>query len=829
MAWYKQNFAHNFDRVPPYYNQNKVYTNGTYAKTEWPTRVSRRVHDGLVLSKNYGLDTVSDDLNSSPYSSPYYVNGRYNSDDLTLQRGNSASVQGITRLKDIHSYYDDFSEEDIQSTIEMWQGKQIKFSLPYSGKIIGNTLTIRNTGGCTGILSVYLSATEDGEPIYEAAIDLCEVSTDIFEHHEIFSILPVPQKANPRGKIYVRLEIWDEIDQERSANPFNTGRKIEIAATGKGNHKACIYTLGPKNKPVDEKYIYSDYANQPLMGFIYNDYESVPTDRIDQEKNGATVSLGGYRYDIFCCKDSNHAEVLVYDREMNEFIDNEIRVDGRVTQLNIAQCTDADRNTWVYYVDGHSPLQRFKIGEWVSEAFPNAVGVDIAASVDEATWWASPLGSESGYYTFVYNAALNSWTYDAQAVSLSTYGISLSGIPAPDSRIYVSTTVTGGGNDTIDSIEYVDTRPVVGASLIMFHNNRLYLAGFENDSNLVQISEITEEGPLFTSFPYRMYVPNRSPYDTSINPITAMVEYATDQIMILGKNFYTIFSTYGSKGSTGLEDEMPSQVSTYTDSAGVLAQGDVYNYKGIIYSFDQKEGLRRYTGALWNVIPNSIDSHYDRVDMTKPRKLWGYSNKLYYNYTDRVDGKKKCIVWDQQMNYQSYPFFQDVNIPFCDVRYDEEGRVIGIHPDYPCAMEHYAEGVWRRFDSPITFRRDTKFISVPGGNHDMIVKRVHNKIIADANRWVWFGLNYDTHTLEQHRGRDVWYRFPTWDTILDEEPTENPFFTEDIYEEKALSRLDLMNLKIRCTAIQERVKAKTFRAQFNLVSTGFEIGVVNYL
>ena len=577
-----------------------------------------------------------------------------------------------------------------------------------------------------------------------------------------------------------------------------------------------------------ETYDYKPYPSRPLIGLVYNSYESVPTDRIDQEKNGATVSLNGYRYDIFCCKDGTHAEVLVYDRAMDKFIDNQIQVDGRVTQLNIAQCTDTDRVTWVYYVDGHSPLQRFKIGEWISEAFPNAVGVDITASINEATWWASPLGSESGYYTFVYNANLNSWTYDGSAVSLATYGISLSGIPAPDSRIYVSTTVTGG-NNTIDSIEYVDTRPVVGASLIMFHNNRLYLTGFENDSNLLQVSEINEDGPVFSSFPYRIYVPNRSPYDTSLNPITGMVEYASDQIMILGKNFYSIFSTYGSSSSTGLEDNMPAQVSTYIDSAGIAAQGDVCNYKGIIYSFDSNEGLRRYTGALWNIIPNTIDSHYDRVDMTKPRKLWGYANKLYFNYTDRIDGKQKAIVWDQQMNYQSYPFFMDSDIPFCDVRYDDEDRLIGIHPAYPCVIEHYAEDVWRRMDSPIIFRRDTKMLSVPGGNHDMIVKRVHNKVIADANRWWWFGLSFDKHTLAQERGKDVWYRFPNYDTITVEERPEEPFYEEDIYEENAVSRMDITNIKIRCTAFQVKTKVKTFRAQANLISTGIEVQLVNYL
>ena len=825
MAFKNSNRSHTTNQAPVYYANNRLYP-GSYQKTQWPTRVSHRIHDGLVLSRNYGLDTVSDDLNSSPYSSPYYINGRYNSDDLALQRGNSASVQGIKRLLDYGSTTEDFSDNDIQTSIELWQGKQIKFSIPYSGKVVGNTISLKNTMGCTGILSMYFSTTEDGDPIYETAIDLCKVSLDKFDHFTVYGITPIPHNANPRGRLYVRMEIWDEVSQERSANPFNTGRKIEIAATGKGNHKACVYRLSDKNMPVKETYDYKPYPNQPLIGLVYNSYESVPTDRIDQEKNGATVSLNGYRYDIFCVKDGTHAEVLIYDRAMNKFVDNDIRVDGRITHLNIAQCTDADRNTWVYYVDGHSPLQRFKIGEWISTSYPAATTTEIKATIDEPTWWASDLGTDSGYYEFRFRN--NEWLYNGSSVSLATYGLSLNGVPANESRIFVSTSVSGEVK-TIESVEYVDVRPVVGASLIMFHNNRLYLTGFEKDRNLLQISEIDENGPVFDSFPYRIYIPNRSPYDTSLNPIMGMVEYATDQIMILGRNFYTIWSTYGSSSSTGLEDGSPAQVSTYVDAAGIADQGDVCNYKGIIYSFNHEEGLRRFGGDVWHVIPNSIDSHYNRVDMDKPRKLWGYDNKLYYNYTDKIDGKRKCIVFDTQINYQAYPYFQDVDVPFCDVRYDDEERLIGIHPDYPCIMEHYATDVWRRLDSPIIFRRDSKYLSVPGGNHDMIVNRVHTKILADANRWVWIGLDFDKHELKQVRGKDVVYRFPSYDTLVEDETAETAFPTEDIYESNALSRLDITNIRIACTSIQIRVKAKTFRQQFSLCSVGFEVYAKAYL
>lgn len=832
-AWRWQNTSRPHGRFPSYYANNKQYT-GAYAPTETPGRTSRRIHDGFAIQMNFGLDTTSDDLNSSPYSSPYYINGRYNSDNLTTQRGNSASVQGVVRLCDNFTEENDFAKEDIETTIEMWQGKQIKFELPYAGKLVGNTITLRNTESCTGILSIYISTEEDGQPVYETAIDLCKISTDIFEHKKLYSMTTVPAMANPHKKLYVRMEIWDEIEtapEKRSNNPFNTGRKIEIAATGKGFHEACVYKLQNKSEVVDETYNYEHLPSRPLIGLIYNNWQSVPTDKLDNIKTGATVSLNGYRYDIMCAKKDGVARVLIYDKEMNKIIEGtNIGVDGNVEQLNIAQVTDTDRNTWVYYVDGYSALQRFKIGEWNSTpySFPTNPGDNIKADINEATWESSTLGAVGDTYEFKFKNS--NWTYNESNVDLSDYGITVSGgAPSEGSIITVLYTVTDSGQKNVESIEYVDARPVVGASMIMFHNNRLYLAGFRNDPNLVQISAIEAEGPNFNQFPYRFYVPNRSPYDTSRNPVTAMVEVANDQIMFTLRNGFSIYQTYGSKSSTGLEDNVPVQVSTFTDSSGVQSQGDIVNYKGVVYSFDEKEGLRRYTGALWNTIPNSIDSHYDRVDMTKPRKLWGFSQKLYFNYTDKLDGRAKCLIWDQQMNYQQYPWFQDVDIPFCDVRFDETEDLVGIHPDYPCVMKLYAEDTWRRLDTPITFRRDTKFLSLPGNAADIIVKRVHAKVLANANRWWWMSIVGDKQSLVQRRGKDNIFRQPSWDTIVDKEPAETAFPIEDVFERDAVYRLSIVGLRIECESVQVRMKTRTFRNQANLLSVLVEVQPHNYL
>ena len=838
-AYRYQNDPHAKGKTPSYYASNNVYP-GSYAQTEVPGRTSRRIHEGFSLTRNYGLDTTSDDINSSQFSSPYYINGRYLATNLVTQRGNSSSVQGIKMLLFPEDFKrkEDFSDDDIQTTLEMWQGKQIKFEIPYSGKVVGNTITLRNTGGCTGILSIYFSTKKDGVPVYETAIDLCSVSQDIFEHKELYSITTIPAIANPRKKLYVRMEIWNEVERcenKINANPFNTGRKIEIAATGKNTHDACTYRLQEKNSPVEEVYDYKHYPSAPLIGLIYSDWESVTVDRLDNMKIGATVSLRGYRYDIMCAKKDGEARIIIYDKEMNKILKVKnpdtgeeewpnIQIDGRVEQLNIAQVTDTNKVTWVYYVDGYSPLQRFKIGEWESESFPSGSADNVTAQIDDSVWFNSPLGDTGGTYIFTFHNG--AWEYNEEDISLSTYGITLiGGEPSEGSTITVIYSVADSGSKYIESIQFVDARPVIGAKLIMFHNNRLFLAGFRNDPNLVQVSSIEAEGPNYTQFPYRFYTPNRSPYDTSLNPITAMVDVASDQIMITMNNMYTIYSTYSSSSSTGLEDYTPSQVSTYMDSSGVRSQGDIVNYKGVIYSFDEKEGLRRFTGSLWNNVPaaQSVSSYFDRVDMDRPRKLWGYANKLYYNYYDKIDGKAKCLIWDQQMNYQSYPMFMDQDIPFCDVRSDEREDLVGIHADYPAIMLHYAEDVWKRFDSPITFERWSKFLSIPGNASDFVANRVFVKVLANATRWWWIGLTGDSQKFVQERGKDIVYREPVWKSKVIEEPPETAFPVQDIYVENSTYRLSLMCLRLERESIQVKVKAKTMNEQASLLSVMVEV------
>lgn len=812
MALYGQNTHYPKNQVPSYYARNKAYGMGAYARTDWPTRVSRRLHEGLSITQNYGLDTTSDDLSSSPYSSPYYINGRYNSSNIATQRGNSASVQGVKRLTSIGDIEQDFAESDIETTIELWQGKQIKFEVDYAGKVVGNIISLRNPGKCQGLLSIYLSASDGGPILAETAIDLCSVSGDHFEHRNLYMMTPIPRRANPRGKLYVRMEIQNDLDCQRSTNPFNTGRKIEIAATGAGRHSECINVLGDKNTPVTNTYTYSPKPARPCMGLIYNNFTSVPVNRIEGVDIGATVSADGFDYDIFCYKDETTAYLVAYNRKTNTVIPTKFPVSGNATGVNLVQ-----GNEYVYYVDGHSPLQRFRVGDWSNYyTFPISTTGSVNVSINTDVWVNSGITTESGTFIFFYTNG--HWEYKDAEVNLSTYGITVSGTPADGGQITVTYVTATETTEVSLKAEYFDARPVLAPSIITLHNNRIYLSGFAGDPNLVQESRITAEGADFNNYPYRFYVPNKSPRATSTNPITAIVEVQSDELMIMLRNGYTRYTS-----NVDLENAIPTQVSSYSDGAGVATQGDICSYRGHVYSFDPDEGIRRFNGAIWERLPGmNIDTLFERVDMTKPRKLWGYAYKLYFNYVDEIDGKAKCLVWDMQMNYQQYPWFQDSDLPFCDVRPNDDFELIGIHPDYPCIMQLYAEDTWRRMDTPIIFERWTKYLSLPGNASNMIVRRVHLKVLANTNRWWNFGISIDQHSQTQTRGHTITYRIPSWDTNETENQVEDPFDTQTVFSEKAVDLLTLPNLRARAISTQVKARCKTFSAQANLMSVLLE-------
>ena len=181
------------------------------------------------------------------------------------------------------------------------------------------------------------------------------------------------------------------------------------------------------------------------------------------------------------------------------------------------------------------------------------------------------------------------------------------------------------------------------------------------------------------------------------------------------------------------------------------------------------------------------------------------------------------------MNYQQFPWFQDTDIPFCDVRYDDDYDIVGIHPDYPCIMQLYAEDTWRRFDTPITFERHTKWLSLPGNMSDMILRRVQTKVIANANRWWWIGISADKHTLKQERNVTTTYRIPCWDTLSQINQVEDAFSELDEYEEKSTSLLSINNIRNQAISVQVKVKCKTFRAQANLISIGLESAPRQYI
>lgn len=743
MAYRSQFNPHSTDRAPTYYANNRLYPNSN-APVETVGRTSRRIHDGLTSHHQMGLEVGTDDTTINAEASPYYINGRHDLEDFVGQRASSVSVQGIKLLLLPEQFFtkNPIKDEDVETTLTLWQGKQIRFEMPYEGKIVGNSIRIRNIDACTGILSIYISTTPDGEPLYETAVDLCTVSQDRFEDFDLLSSTVIDSRANPRGIVWVRLAIENEITAERSANPFNTGRKIEIAATGKLNHQQAVVEFGDKNMPEELIYEYHDAPSAPLVGFTYTSWHSIPTVYNGEEKVGATVSLNGYRYDLVTFQNDDETRIMIYDRVMNKILDNYIEADSRAKNIGIVQAKNE-----VYFVDGYSPLRKFTIGEWK------------ATKVDP-------------------------------------------------------------GTDDPDDV------PVEGASIIIFFRNRIYLAGCRYDPNFMQCSVLTEAGSDFDNYHWRWYIPDNYPQATSLNPITAVVPYTDDEFLVMLDHGWRRL-----KANVDYENGVPSQVGSPTDLGGSKDQGDVVNFEGVVYAFNPENGIRRFTGLIWRKLSGSdcVDPLFDRVDMDRPRKLWGYAHKLYFNYYDVVDGKAKCLVYDLTMNYQSRPWFQDCDIPFCDVRVGHDFDLVGVHPDYPCIINHYAADTWARLDTPIVFERWTKHFTVPGDSADLIVKRVHNMVVANANRHWLIGLEADKQNQTQFRGREAYWRMPTWATIVSNQQPENPFSKQPFEEEDSVFRLTISNIRIRGSSVQVKLRAKTFRAPAQLLTTVIEAGIRQYL
>ena len=68
----------------------------------------------------------------------------------------------------------------------------------------------------------------------------------------------------------------------------------------------------------------------------------------------------------------------------------------------------------------------------------------MAAAVDQAEWTASPLGGNDGTFTFTYDGG---WTYSSSPVSLSDYGISVSGTAIDGDRVIITVSSgTAGAN-----------------------------------------------------------------------------------------------------------------------------------------------------------------------------------------------------------------------------------------------------------------------------------------------------------------------------------------------------------------------------------------------
>ncbi len=747
-AW-SNSFGQPGRRLSWWNSQNEIYE-GIYARGQSQTRSSRRLHDGLMEAANYGLDADDDDQNTSAFASPYYVNGRYFSKRAKVNRANISSRYGIYRRICPDERLVDFTDDDILTWLKLRQGERWEFQLNCeNNQVIGNTITIRNTGKSKGYLLIEAAQDRELSPDYMTFIALRDL-TDEAVHKKLYDINTITPE---NGSLWISLSIYDDIkdmhldleDESRrdypdTSEPFAQNTYIEIAASGMASRQIAEYEMPNTNRRLQEiQYDYHRKPSAPLIGLIYSTWAPVPVDKIGNEQDGATVFRDGHRYDIFAGNNGTDAKLFIYDYEKNSFVDGvDIPIDLTTPIVYIGQPDDS-----VYFVDKAHALRQFVIGSWEAS--------DVTAD-----------NSESG-----------------------------TPLQAPD-----------------------------GAGLLCFYNNRLYLANFPDEPNLAMCSQIEKDGPHYNEFPYRWYIPNKNQKETSSMPITAVVPYSSTSIMFATTKTASLFTA-----SASFETGIPTLLDFYGDNTGVESQGDICNYAGTIYQFSSTEGIRRFNGAKWEVVPNSVNRLFRRVDMSKPRKLFGYSNGLYFSYIDSVDGQQKVLFWDMLMNYQQYPWFQDTNISFADVRADKEFNILSTHAKYLCVENIYHTDTWADFDTPIVLERHSKYFQVPGLANDMILRRLWPTFLGDSTRSWWVALSLQTKRTMANI--DAVNNVFVWRKVV-HKSIEKPDAPTDIFknvdtEQPGIKRTSI-DLSASAISFQWRIKTYTFDSQANMLYVLPEIG-----
>ena len=702
--------------------------------TTWQTRQGRRNREFASFSNLLGLNTAFDDLHKKDGESPFLRNVRYMGEKQTSQRTQVTSRNGaslLTSIGDITNYPD---INEGTTYLELHEGKALEFDIDFADKLIGGMLFIRNIGKAKGVLRVILKRNRESRALCEAVIDLTQVKVTQVQQVEFRFIQALNREGIAGAAATIRLEIMDDIEPNNANNsdPFSR-RSVHILARNGGEHRTAEHSLPNTDESMREvPYDFETAPNIPLFGTRTNPYS--PLGR------GIEVNREGKNYLVFAVVIPGAPSPQMYRYGVD---------DGSLDVINAVIHPDAETvryalaDGYIYYVDGHSPLQR----------------VDVT-----------------------------SWTY---SVALAN----------PD-------------NIDIGGVAPASLQAKAGASLIIHLRNRLFISGFADDPNLVQLSLINSMGPQFDQYNEAFYSPDRSPATATNTAITALAQLENN-LVIFRRDGNSIFSA-----PTGLEFGRAQQVDTFAWNLGVEQQEDIAEGHGNIWVYNRSEGFRRYSGADSSFSSVAIDNELRRITPDSHRFMLAHGNKVRFWFDREQRGSADHqLVYHTILARQS-PWYMDDNTPLHWAVGDTKSDTIyGMHSDYPALYIVDADDTYKDFDSPIIMQYHTQYRSPGELSGYTIVRRVLSKVIENYTHSWFIGVDFD------HRNEPA-----VWRKIV-EGRTEGQNNPEDIFGDTAEPGSETLNIFMRakCRDMQIRYLVYVHKGSAELLYCEGQYGGVSAL
>ena len=357
-------------------------------------------------------------------------------------------------------------------------------------------------------------------------------------------------------------------------------------------------------------------------------------------------------------------------------------------------------------------------------------------------------------------------------------------------------------NIDIDGVTPASLQAKKGASLIYHMRNRLFLSGFADDPNLVQMSLINSMGPQPDQYNEGFYSPDRSPKTAAHGPITALSRI---------ENSLVIFRTDGNSlfsAPTGLEFGRAEQNDTFAWNLGVARQEDIAEGHGNIYIYNRSEGFRRYAGTDSTFQSVAVDNELRRITPDSNRFMIAHGNKVRFYFDREQRGKSDhCLLFHTILARQS-PWYMDDNTPLKWAVGDSQSDAIyACHSDYPALYIVDDEDQYKDFDSPIVMQYHTQYRSPGELSGYTILRRVLLKVIENHTHSWFIGVDFD------HKNSPA-----VWRKVVQgrADPENN---SESIFDDTAEPGSQTLNIFMRakCRDMQIRVLVYVYKASAELL------------